>query len=296
MKVWTMSLVVGTRACNAKCPFCVARMTGFDELPKAREINRRNLRKAIQRAKLGGVTTVLLTGKGEPTLYPQQIEDFLGEVGTEFPAIEMQTNGLEIGRLAAGQKTRLSRDDLVRWHELGLDTVALSVVSIHPEHNRKVYHSDYPDLATTVAYLRGIGFTIRLCVMMQKGCVDTPEAVFEVADWCRTNHVTQLTVRPIRKTDLPGDPGAAQHVTEFGLDLDQITEIRDAVQRRGTLLLNLMHGAEVYDVNGQNLCVSDCLTRSPDPEDMRQLIFFANGRLVYDWQYHGAVLLDGWDE
>lgn len=32
-------------------------------------------------------------------------------------------------------------------------------------------------------------------------------------------------------------------------------------------------------------------TLDADPEKMRQLIFYADGRLTYDWQYEEAILL-----
>jgi hypothetical protein len=54
-----------------------------------------------------------------------------------------------------------------------------------------------------------------------------------------------------------------------------------------------MHGARVYDVGGQNVCVSDCLTREPETANVRTLIFYGDGRVTYDWQYDGAVLLGG---
>ncbi len=55
--------------------------------------------------------------------------------------------------------------------------------------------------------------------------------------------------------------------------------------------MTLMHGAVGYDVGGQNVCLTDCLTLDASNEDIRQLIFFPDGRLGYDWQYEGAVLL-----
>jgi hypothetical protein len=54
-----------------------------------------------------------------------------------------------------------------------------------------------------------------------------------------------------------------------------------------------MHGAEVFDVDGQNVCMSDCLTNDASNGDIRTLIFYSNGRITYDWQYEGAVLLGG---
>jgi len=297
MKISTMSIVVGSRACNAKCPFCVSRMTGFEELPHMGDINWHNLNKAVMRAKMGGVTTILLTGKGEPTLYPDQIKLFLHHIGKEFPAIELQTNGLEIGKLAEGKPTRLTEEMLHEWRRYGLDTIALSVVSIHHEHNARVYHPDYPDLENTVSYLHKRGFSVRLCVMLERGVMGNRKRVHkkiqEILDWCKRNEVEQCTVRPIKAAEDAEDEKVLDYTRNHTLDFEQIQSIHDFLKKNGTLLLRLPHGAEVYDVEGQNICLADCLTLDPDPEKMRQLIFYADGRLTYDWQHKGAILLGG---
>ena len=96
MKIQTMSIVVGGDACNAKCPFCIAKMTNDEtDSLKCDSINFRNLDKAILLAKQSGITTCILTGKGEPTLYIDEITEYLHRVGKEFPFIELQTNGLK---------------------------------------------------------------------------------------------------------------------------------------------------------------------------------------------------------
>jgi hypothetical protein len=56
-------------------------------------------------------------------------------------------------------------------------------------------------------------------------------------------------------------------------------------------LLKLPHGGIVYDVDGQNVAVTTCLTRTTDPNDIRQIIFFPDGRIAYDWQHTGARIL-----
>ncbi|MBU6451058.1 MAG: hypothetical protein KGS72_04715 [Cyanobacteria bacterium REEB67] len=62
--------------------------------------------------------------------------------------------------------------------------------------------------------------------------------------------------------------------------------------REGTVLSTLPWGAKIYDVHGQNLCLSSCLTVSPDVNESRQLIFLPPGRITTDWQYAGAILYD----
>ena len=92
MKVSTLSIVCGTDACNASCPYCISKITGTENIPKIPTINYVRFKKACQLAENSGATTVLLTGKGEPTLYMDQIFYFLNELNKySLPIIELQT-------------------------------------------------------------------------------------------------------------------------------------------------------------------------------------------------------------
>jgi len=83
----------------------------------------------------------------------------------------------------------------------------------------------------------------------------------------------------------------SDYVSKRGLSDADVDALYASVKSTGTLLLQLAHGAAVFDVKGQNVCMTDCLTLDPDPEHIRQLIFYSEGRLIYDWQYSGALLL-----
>lgn len=297
MKIQTFSIVIGTRACNAKCPFCVSSMTGFDELPAGNEIDLVNFNKACRMAQIGGTTTVLFTGKGEPTLYPVEINTYLDLLRPwQFPFIELQTNGLEIGRLARDGKSKirfLDEKTLRALRMSGLNTIAISTVGIDPKLNAEIYNRDYPELERTVAYLRDLGYTVRLCVMMMHGGVSSPETLEEVIDWCRKNDVAQLKVQAIRKPKRTEDPEASEFVVDRGLAEHEISGIAGWLEDNGTPLMTLMHGAVIYDVAGQNVCLSDCLTLESSNDDVRTLIFYSDGLLTHDWQFDGAVLLSG---
>lgn len=296
MEIQTFSIVVGTRACNARCPFCVSRMTGFGELPTARIINERNFRKACLLAERAGTTTVLMTGKGEPTLYPDEVSAYLRLLDERsFPLIEIQTNALEIGRLArdGACKSALTRAHLEEWYANGLSTIAVSTVGIRTEANQAVYAEDYPDLGATLDYIHELGFSVRLCVMMQRTVVDSPESLQETIDFCRERQVEQLTVRSIRRPKRTESDAAGSYVDRYGLTEAQAMDIETWLDRSGTLLMTLMHGAKIYDVDGQNVCLADCLTIRPKDDDIRTLIFYGDGRLTYDWQHEGAILLGG---
>lgn len=299
MDIQTFSVVVGSRACDAKCPFCISKQTGFDALPDPGMVEYRNLKKAIHLAHLARTTTCLLTGKGEPTLYPNMILNYLLQLQDKFPLIELQTNGLQIGWLASQYDPHhltLQEDDLKEWWGLGLDTIAISVVSTRHEPNAKVYNPNYPDLATTIAYLKSLKYSVRLCVMMMWEGVDSVEELQHTLEFCREHHVDQLTIRPIRHTvSATHDKIASSFVQKHGFDDDseRMFAIRQWIEKNGTRLLPLNHGAMIYDVGGQNLCVADCLTLSQEPEQIRTLIFYGDGTITYDWQYEGAVLVGG---
>lgn len=196
--------------------------------------------------------------------------------------------------------------ELIRWRRLGLNTIAISTVGVVPLWNKNTYlhhrKVEYPDLATTVIFLRELGFTVRLCVMMQQGMVDSPPEVEETIDWCRKQDVGQLTIRPIRKPSnnlvvLGSDP-FTDYINKYGLTESQESRIRDwfknnpdVTAERPIMFGN--HQAIIYDVKGQNCCVSDCLTVDDETEDIRTLIFYSDGRLTTSWTLKGAVLLQG---
>ena len=308
MKIQTFSVVVGTEACNAHCQFCISHITGFDQLPEIKSINFRNFRKAIDLAKLGGTTTLLFTGKGEPLLYPDEISSYMSEISRDnpFPFIELQTNAIIVGEMIQKQlkgikltdKEKALEGSLKLWHFLGMTTIAISVIDVENDKNKQCYlhhrNIEYPDLGETVKYLHSLGYSIRLCVMMQRGMVETFEDVQRCAKWCKANNIAQMTIRPIRRTEGELTSKEGLFVLNNGLSQAAENAIRSGLKTEGTHILTLMNGAheaKIYDLNGQNVCLADCLTVEPTSDAIRTLIFFSDGKLCYDWAYPGARLL-----
>jgi molybdenum cofactor biosynthesis enzyme MoaA len=287
MKVQTFSVVIGTKACNASCPFCISKQTGFFGTPI--KVNWRNFAIACKLAQKGETTTVLLTGKGEPTLYPDHVTETLKALQAyDFPLIEMQTNGLTIA------EGKVSNDVLQTWYDLGLTTIAISVVHWDAERNKEIYcpKGTHFDLAAVIAKLQGIGFSVRVCAMFLNGFIDTPEKAQTMIDFCKTNKVAQLTFRNITASEVSENLAVTQWTREHALSSDKLFEIVETAKEHWTLLQHLMHGMDVYDVNGQNVCLGNCLTRDVDQKnEFRQLIFFPEGSLYWDWQYKGARIL-----
>lgn len=284
MKTHTFSIVVGTNACNANCPFCVSKMTGPVAVPK--EINWRRFTTAcriVEQAR-DGLMIVLLTGKGEPMLYPQQITDYLrGLENHNFPLVELQTNGTLI---------KQSQLALKAWHDMGLGLVCISVASECPSRSNELMgikmEYNYWD---AVKQLKDIGLAVRLNCTMLRGGVDSSLSAETLIRDCWHHGVDQLTFRDVTAPRTSQNPPVEKYVLEnkpyfTAKHLHHWLEMSGA-----TRLLDLPHGGIVYDYHEQNVCVYNCLTGAADQNYPRQIIFFPDGQIRYDWRYPGARLL-----
>jgi MoaA/NifB/PqqE/SkfB family radical SAM enzyme len=296
MKFQTLSVVTGTQICNASCPFCVSKMTSLEYVERTTTpINYRNFRKTLKLAEIGGVSTVIMTGKGEPFLYPSQILDYLYSMkDSNFPFIEIQTNG----ELLTKEKIGVSNvDDLLKeMYDRGVTSILLSNVGPDPELNRQIYFPSkkaYYNMGKLVDRIQKAGINVRLTTIGIKGGVDSVENLDQLVEWAKFLGVKQLTWRPVNE---PGegntsDGDVTAWVKQHYIDPETTRLIHQHVSLKGTMLYKLVHGAAVYDYKGMNLCLTNCLTRDPNEDTIRQLIFFPDGGLYTDWAMKGSVLL-----
>jgi molybdenum cofactor biosynthesis enzyme MoaA len=252
-------------------------------------VNWINFDKACRLSQINNVSTVLFTGKGEPTLYPDQLTEFLKNMKKfDFPIVEIQTNGIVFG-----SEWKKYESYLKKWRELGLNTIAFSVAHYERERNREIYtpNGEYYDLPDVIKKLHTLGYSIRLSCIMLKGYVDSVNEVKRFIEKAKEWEVEQLTIRGVNVPNKSEDKDIYDWTIKRILTKGQIIDISEFLNKEGNKLMTLDHGGIVYDYNGQNVCLSDCLTIKPNTEDLRQLIFFPDGHLRYDWQYKGAVLL-----
>jgi len=290
MKIQTFSVVAGTAACNAKCPFCISKMTGKELGYKEPKVNWRNFKKACRLAQISNVSTVLFTGKGEPTLFPNQLTKYLEKIKKfEFPLIELQTNALVFG-----DSLKKYLPYLKKWHDLGLNTMAISIAHYKDNKNKEIYtpNSKYPNLKTTMKRLHGFGYSIRLCCMLAKNYIDSVKEVKKLIGFAKENNVEQLTVRAIvAPTEKSKSDSTYNWTKKHVLTKKQIDTINNYIKKNAKKLMTLNYGAVIWDLNGQNIATSNCLTIKPESDNIRQLIYFPDGHLRYDWQYKGAILI-----
>jgi molybdenum cofactor biosynthesis enzyme MoaA len=298
----TLNIVVGTNACDANCQFCMVRQT-TNQISKQNCIYNklhRNLKKACLYARQNDATDLVITGNGEPCLSDIQITKNLIAVSRyRFQKISLQTNGIRIGKALGEQNVENQRflETVADWIDHGLDTVAISTVGVSQADNSSVYTSHYPPLDRTVRFLRSVGFTVRLSVVMISGMVDSPRSVMEVIEWCQKHDVGQLTLRPVSCSPLADltKNEAAEFAYRHRLDDEALSSVIRFLEGSSPgRLSNLPNGASVYDIGGQRVCFMRCATAADHPHRYGTLIFYPNGRLTYDWIYdRSAVILQG---
>ena len=279
------SVVVGNNSCICKCPFCVS----CEEIaPLAHDYNYRNLDVAVKLAKSSNIQTVCITSYGEPLLFKDEISSVLPHL-SDFPFIELQTNGLLL------QNKEEVLPYLKSWYELGLTHIALSTVHFKRKKNDEIYcksKNKYPDLKETIDFLHKIGFSVRLACICFKDFIDNGALAIDYINFANKLSVEQITLRPLNLEYRREDARIFTHQNH--LSDKQKQSIIDAVAKEGTLLLTLDNIGKVYDYNGQNVMISFPLTkdtRSADPNNTRNLIYFPDGHIRYEWEKTGGILL-----
>jgi MoaA/NifB/PqqE/SkfB family radical SAM enzyme len=300
MQISTMSIVVGGLICNASCPFCVSNLTTSNGVPeKLKTANWNNLAPSIKFAEQSGASTFLITSKGEPTLVPDDITYCLNALkDSKVPFREMQTNGIVIANQSKYDITSEWANRLRQWRELGLNNIAISIVSYDQAKNKSVYTPNgiYPDLVKTIGFLKRFGFNIRLSCILTKGNTDSIEEVIKVIDFAKENGCFQLTFIPVTTPEQLGELDNAKETEKWAKEHNVHDFVKKELVNHFALnavkLLEMPHGATVFDYKGQNVCLSNCLTENSNPNQMRQLLYFTHdGSLRYSWQYAGARIL-----
>lgn len=283
MKTHTFSIVTGTAKCNAACPFCVSKMTC--RAVKKPDINWRRFESACQIVEQArdGLVTVLLTGTGEPTLYSDDITAYLKQMKGRFPLVTLQTNGV-----------RLDEKRLAIWRNEGLTQVCISIAAMDSKNSNKIMRirDDTFDYWKQVDLIHRLNLSVRLnCTMLREG-ISQPEEVEWLINRCKNFGVEQLTLREV---DQPAIPAAAPEVVEYVNCEKPVGAAKKLfhylAMNNANRLPDLPHGGVVFDYRDQNVCVSNCLTDTLDRNDIRQIIFFPNGEIGYDWKYRGARIL-----
>ena len=277
MEILTYSVVVGSTACNAKCPWCVSKTTPPHKLvPNA--LNLVNLRKGALLAIRGGATTLLITGKGEPTLFPQEILHVLQTLEGSFPICELQTNGYNSHPII---------EWLYRWKLAGLTTVAISIAHTDRERSAKLMGGRGTNVQRLVDEIHKAGLMARLSLVMVKGGVDSAAKLADAISWAKEIGADQFSVREVANSpEWEFDISNKRLPGKWAREVDALFE---DVFKGARILQQLPYGAVVLDVQGQNVCLTNCLT--PPSDGVLRQIIYTNEGVFSDWTTKASRLI-----
>lgn len=273
MQFNSFSVVIGDETCNANCPFCISKMTKT-RCEDLEPFNRSAFIKACILGRLGsvGIMPVILTGKGEPLIYSRQISDYMRvfkeNFSTDFPIIELQTNGILV-------KDKIELID--HWKHNGLTTVNISVCHHNPTKSNEAMGISL-DLKYSwieaIQELKQSGMMTRLCCVLAKGGIETIQDFEMFVDKAHSLGVDQVTFRDAYAPD-------GYDISDLKSPLNTPTLFQHLAVKNAKTLLTLPYGGVVYDYRGQNVCLTNCMTRGE--EIARQMIYWPNGHVTYDW-------------
>jgi molybdenum cofactor biosynthesis enzyme MoaA len=270
LKAENLTISVPNAGCDKNCPYCVSRMTGYVVNDYPRML--RNVNKIIHVARAAEVTSVLFTGKGEPILAYRELIELAGFFN--FWPLELQTNGIG---LSDGDDSLLSG-----LYEAGFDVIAVSI------DNRKELDA-YRELFSRIGRA-GLLSRITVNITALLGEI----AFSELLAYCRTNKISQLTLRRIVTPENPKDTRTADWIARHAHDSDYRSLMEQArlfVSEQGRLIRTLNHGVEVYDCGGVSFSYSDyCIQEQSLGDNVRSLVFLEDGHLYTSWNSPASIL------
>ena len=295
-KLYTFAVIAGTRACDARCPCCISKMTPPRNMSLQEEpINWGRFADAFRYAASWKGETEMFTGKGETLLYPHQISQYLIETkkleersGFRFKTKEMQTNGIKIQ-----EKPVVFDPILEEWRATGLETISISIVHYEEEPNRTFflpYKKSYIDLGGLIRRIHDHALQVRLSCIFTKGNIDSPEKVIELIEYAKRHQVDELTIRSVSRPDKTENEKVYQWVVKNEISPTAKDQINEIMWKIGKPITHFPWGAVVFDVDGQNVCLTNCLTPDDTEGTHRQLIFFPNGTITTGWTDDAEIL------
>jgi molybdenum cofactor biosynthesis enzyme MoaA len=276
MKAQNLTVCLPNEGCNKKCPYCVSRMTHMPEDNHTRML--RNGAKVYNMAKIAGVTSVLLTSKGETTMDLDECMRWI-ERFKDFP-VEIQTNG------------RVVKDDptwIVDAVDAGLDIMAVSIDNL-----------DW--LSTYAATLKWAArqMVVRLVFNMT---IKTDRPLLELVSTAKHVGAQQVIIRRLTIPEGAEFTPEGQWIAEkapAGIYDRRMAELRSALNKQAARKVrSTAHGVPVYSIGGTSLVPRDaisvvandyCVQERSGDEDIRSLIFHSDGHLYTSWNDTGSIL------
>lgn len=271
MKANNLTISVPTPECKNDCPYCVSKMTAC-VTPDVVLFNN-NLDKLATIIAATQVTSILVTGKGEPLDATTAVKN-IGLKFKQYP-LELQTKGMQF----------LKYPSLVEL----LRTTNYNVIAISIDHPHMLI--TFQDVFKAIVES---GMIIRLTIVVSDTWKDiTLAGILQV---CKESKISQLTFRiptiPTKLVDSSDSRYAQRWIERHKPSPDtELSRQINAACNNENFVRSLPFGAKIYDVEGIGLSIMDsCIQENSDSEDIRSLIYQADGHLYTTWDKKGSIL------
>ena len=168
----SLSIFVGTGACNANCAHCAGQQHRRFCPKKDGVVDKRLIRKTLEECAKKGAMRLSITSAGEPTLSPVAVTKLLqlvDKLQVYYSPINLYTNGLRIAT-----DSDFCSEYLPKWREFGLTTIYLTVHSTDLKQNAAAYGVPiYPDLGLLVTRLHRYKLGVRANLVLNRNLVGT---------------------------------------------------------------------------------------------------------------------------
>ena len=283
-KIYSVSALVGTGACNANCDFCAAK----DLRPDAEECNPnfdKNLEAAIKLSARYGGWSLSLTSAGEPTVSPQavtramQIYYKCALQGAYFPNVNLFTNGIKLADPEFCERW------LPDWKTLGMTNIAVSIHSLDKIGQAKAYGiREYPPFYKVFEGIRRHNLGVRVTLLLRNHDIDNADRFAKALEMLRCHGIDNVTAWPVANPN--GSPNGFTP-SNFGM-----FTIRAWLKWNAKLCHGHVWGGGVYDYKGMMVRLTDYVTRhDPKKDYVRQLVVFQDGTVTYSWIKEGALCM-----
>ncbi len=284
LEISSLSVMVGSPACNLRCPFCISKQTYRVGSAARSSVSLERIAFLADKylRVCAGLPYGILTGKGEPTLAPpEEIGDIIEVLYANGRGLipELQTNG-----------TLLDERRLALWKSKGLNTLALSCVSHRDEVNQRLLADGASEwsLERIVRIGRDLGLLIRLTAVLVRGGLDSRDELAAFLDWSAQRGVHQLTFRRVGEPRQPARAGSEPVAAWIRANRIEPDLILALLTERGREEPSLPW-ARAFTCQGMGVVVTDALS-APQDRVVRHAVIQPDGHLYGSWDDPGHVL------
>ncbi|WP_339727400.1 radical SAM protein [uncultured Gimesia sp.] len=194
----SISLLPVAIGCQAKCSFCFSKSSASVEQDKG-TLSLEHIATLMQAAKLRGAQRAVITGGGEPTLYPRpKLLELIRLAANYFSQkVVLITNGFILTEMSAAERFAF----LEELQTAGLTTLAISHHHHDPDVNRRIMslNIDVTRIAKSLAQNldRFPTLSMRLICVLQKGGVEDAGAIQNFLNWAASLNVQEVCFKEL---------------------------------------------------------------------------------------------------